>query len=118
VPVVTRTFFGQLTSDDLFNSMIEIEGDARFDRLRHAISDFIAVTSDELTEVHVVEHAAIDRAAAYTNPDLVISIVATDQRILELAASYVASRLAPYAVKTFPTLADARRYAGLSAAGP
>lgn len=112
-PVVTRVFSGCLSFDDMVNSMNEVEGHPGFDQVRHSINDFLSVTRVDLTEDQVEELAAIDRAAALTNPRVVVSVVATDPEILKLSKAYTESALAAYPVATFGTLADARRAAGL-----
>jgi hypothetical protein len=115
--VVTKVFDGHVTFDDMLDAMNEVEGHAHFDEVRYAINDFLSVASVDLTEAQVEEIAAIDRAAAISNPQVVVAIVSTNPRILELTKTYAGSPLAPYGVAIFSTLADARRAAGLKAAG-
>lgn len=103
-----KRFHDHVTDRELIDSVLEIEGDPRFDSMRYTINDFLGVTSFSVLEQTVRIVSAIDGAAALTNPDIRIAIVATDAQIKALAELYATSPLTAYPTRIFPHVAAAR----------
>ena len=91
-------------------SVADIEGDPRFDDLRYVINDFLEVVSFSVTEENVLAISAIDAAAAITNPNIKIAVVAIDQQVRALAELYAASPWNAYPTKVFADIAAARAW--------
>ena len=105
-----KRFYGHVTDGQLMQSVIDIEGDHRFDTLRYVINDFLAVASFAVSAANVRVIAAIDAAAALTNPNIKVAIVATDAQVHELAAVYASAPTKPYPTAIFPDIAAARNW--------
>jgi hypothetical protein len=105
-----RRFRGFVTGAELMQSVAAVGGDPRFDDLRYVINDCRAVEGFDVTAEKIRLVAALDGAAARTNPRVRIAVVTTDERILDLAAMYAASPLAPYPTRCFPSLEEARTW--------
>lgn len=106
----SKRFFGHVTDEELMQSVVEVEGDPRFDELRYVINDFLGVDSFAVSAANVHTISAIDGAAALTNPNIRIAIVATDAQILALAKLYAASPWNVYPTGIFPDSATARAW--------
>jgi hypothetical protein len=107
---VYRTYFGDVTIAERRASFDAICGDPRFDDLRYAITDYLAVGAYEVTSLATAEMAAFHVAPLATNPRLVIAAVTDRADILAAIDEFkrYAFTTAPYGV--FPTLAEARRW--------
>ncbi len=88
---VVKRFFGNVTSDELLGSVIQTEGDYRFDDLRYVINDFTECTGYSISTEIVDSIAAIDSGAALTNPHIKIAVVATNAEMIALAQQYADS---------------------------
>jgi hypothetical protein len=109
---VVKCFYGCLTGDDLKQSGMQLHGDERFDDLQYVINDLLGVTEVSATEADIEEINAIDNAASYSNRKLKLSVVATNERIVELATQYANStdNIHPFGI--FSTVEDARQWLG------
>lgn len=107
---VVKRFFGPVTGQDILDSVIETEASVDFDRLRWVINDFLAATSVTVTVDELDEIAAIDRAAAQSNPYIRIAVVATQPSIIEAARHYAESPMNRYPTRIFPTLPEAHAW--------
>jgi len=108
---VYKVFSGDVTGSEVLDSAVEVEEDQRFDQVRYVINDFLAVDGVDANERDIALVAAIDRAASKTNPDIRIAVVATQQKIIELAQHY--SRLiedCPFQAQLFASVEDARNW--------
>jgi hypothetical protein len=94
---VYRKYRGHVTGDELLASIQLVESDARFDALRYAINDCLDVESFDISDSAIRKIAAIDQAAALSNPNIRVAVVATDQQIHALAQLYAAQQ------PTYPT---------------
>lgn len=105
---VVKRFFGLVTGHEILQAVIEVEGNARFDDLRYALNDFLGSTGlsgyDDVAE----EVSAVDYAAARTNPNIRVAIIATLPEIIAGANEYAKSPLNAYPTRIFTTLAEAR----------
>lgn len=111
---VVKRFYACLTGDDLKQTGMQLHGDARFDEIRYVINDFLGVTEVAVTEADVEEINAIDNAASYSNRKLKLSVVATNERIVELARQYGNSPDNVHPFGTFSTIDAARKWLGTS----
>lgn len=102
-----KRFYGQLTGQDIYRSVIEVEQDIRFDELRYVINDFLDVTNVLIGDLDIREIAAIDRAASMTNPHIHIAILTADPGIAELARQYAESEFNVYPTQIFGSRAEA-----------
>ena len=107
---VVKRFLGEVTSQDMLQSVVETEGDARFDDLRFVINDFLDISGVSSSHHVVEEISAIDSIAAITNPRIKVAVVATFPAVIEMAESYINSPLNHYPTKIFQTLTDARQW--------
>lgn len=108
---VTKRYFGQLTIFDLVSATEEAERDARFDTLRFAINDFLAVEKLDVTEAGVKRLSAVDAAAALSNPRIKIAVVTRDERIKALTKLYAGPASAPFPTECFEAIDEARAWA-------
>ncbi len=107
---VVKRFFGSVTNDELMQSVIETERDARFDDIRYVINDFLACTECLIETRTVDEVAAIDSVAALTNSRIHIAIVTNLPEIVAAAKQYAESPINVYTTRIFATLKDARTW--------
>ena len=107
---LVKRFFGDVTARQFIDAVIESECDARFDGLYHVINDFLAVESFVFTPDDVDYVAAIDKAAAVSNPHIRIAVVTCNPEIIALASQYAESPMNAYPTRIFAALADARAW--------
>jgi len=107
---LVKRFFGDVTDKQFIDAVIESECDARFDGLRHVINDFRDVESFVFTPDDVDYVAAIDNAAAVSNPHIRIAVITSNPEIIALARQYAESPMNVYPTRIFATLADARAW--------
>jgi hypothetical protein len=105
-----KRFWGTVSSQDMIRSVIETEADARFDRLRYVINDFLAVSLIAFSAADVSEIATMDLGASRTNSAIKIAIVATLAELVEFGRQYADSDLNVYPTKIFATMAAARTW--------
>lgn len=105
-----KRYFGHVTDAELMQSVIDIESDHRFDNMRYVINDFLDVVAFQISRKKIEEISAIDGAAALSNPNIKIAVVATDVQIRELAEVYANSTLKSYPTRIFTTVAEARAW--------
>jgi hypothetical protein len=106
-----KEFSGHLTGAELLRSVSLIHGDRRFDDLRYVINDFLAVDTVEVTEDDVCYIAAIDGAAARSNPNIRIALVVTEAQGTALPMCYAASPWTLFPTRIFHSLDEARSWA-------
>jgi hypothetical protein len=110
---VVKRFYDHLTGDDLKQTGMKLHGDERFDDILYVINDFLGVTEVSVTEADVEEINAIDNAASYSNRKLKLTVVATDERIIELARQYANSPDNVHLFGIFSTIDAARKWLGV-----
>jgi len=110
---VYKVFSGHVDGRQILDSVIEIEEDKRFDRVRYVINDFLSIKSANATEKEIAVVAAIDRAAALTNPAIRIAIVTDSDEIRKAAHTYASlTQDCPYETGIFESVEAARSWAG------
>ncbi len=107
---IYRKYQGFITGLDLLNAVREVEGDARFDQIRYVINDFSEVTEQAISQQDLEEVAALDYAAAFSNPNIRLAVVATDPSITEMASLYSEFSDSPYPTEIFSEIESARAW--------
>lgn len=107
---VYRAYFGDLSIAQRRASFDAICGDRRFDGLRYALTDYLAVDGYEVTPESTAEMAALHVGPLFTNPRLLIVAAARRPDILAAIEQFRSYDFitAPYQV--FATLAEARAW--------
>lgn len=105
-----RKFTGHLGDEELVRSISIAYGDSRFDDLRYVIDDFLDVESYSIQEDTILYIAAMDGAAARSNPDIVVAIVIAESQQKALATLYATSPSNAYPTRIFTDLAEARAW--------
>ncbi len=105
-------FSGVVSNDDLINANKDIHGDSRFDELRVQIFSMLDASEIQLTIETVRITAALDGAAALSNPNIKCAMVATDQTIIGLSALYQdESKTSPWETAFFHSIEEALAWA-------
>ena len=90
---VIKRFSALVTDNEMIQSVVDTEKDARFDELRYVINDFLGITGISMTKDSVEE-------------------ISVHPEIIALANAYANSLLNAYPIKIFPTLVEARSWLG------
>ena len=113
--MIERVATGKVTGEEIIQSSLDMYGDERFDRLRYGLVDFTQAESFEIDEEEIKKVAYMDRAAARSNPNLKIAIVAPQDVINRLANSYVVfAEASPWEAEVLNTLEEARQWLEIS----
>ena len=109
---VYRQYNQCVTGEEILQAMEEVHSHVLFDSIRYILNDFLNVTECTLSTSDIVTFAALDRAAALSNPNIKIAIIATEKTIQMLAELYgdLIGR-SPYTSKVFANINDARLWA-------
>ena len=107
---VIKRFLGHVTSNDLIQSVVEIEQDAHFDTLHYCINDFLGITGICSSMQDVEDISVIDKGVSLTNSRIKIAVVTTSPEVIFLANAYANSSLNSYPTKIFSTLDDSRTW--------
>lgn len=81
---VYKRFSGGVSAGEFFASIAEVQNNPDFDRLKFSVNNFLDVTSYGISLEDVTAFAALGLGAQFSNPGLVIAIVATNDSILSL----------------------------------
>lgn len=107
-----RKYSGRVSGKEITQAVEEVHGHALFDSIRYVINNCLDVTQTDITSSEVTVLAALDKAAARSNPNIKIAIVATDSTIQKLAELYGdLIKHSPYTSKIFTNLDEARAWA-------
>lgn len=107
---VYRCYVGDVTIAQRDRSFDTICADPRFDQLAWTITDYLAVTSYEISRPSTEEVAARHMAAFATNPNIVMAAVVLDRDIIAEIRHVIALGFFNQEYRLFPTLDDARRW--------
>ncbi|MGE4299309.1 MAG: hypothetical protein AB7E47_14930 [Desulfovibrionaceae bacterium] len=106
---VVWTFHGVLTGVETRQANLDIYGDSRFDGLRYQIVDLLHVERFAVTSDALDESAALDEVASFTNPRLVVAVVAAEEEAISIAEMYQSAMKAScWEVQIFPSMGEAR----------
>ncbi len=109
---IYRQYYGDVTIAERRASFESICGDRRYDELRYAITDYLAVGAYEVTAEATAEIAALHIGPLITNPRLVIAAVAVRPDIVAAIQDFVRHRFTATPYRIFPSLDEARRWVG------
>jgi hypothetical protein len=101
---------GDVTIADRRRSFDEICADPRFDDLRYAITDYLAVDRYEATPESTAEIAAFHIAPLRTNPRIVIAAVAVRPDVVAAVEKFKSYGFIQAPYRLFATLDEARRW--------
>ena len=106
---VWRKYSGTLAPEDLVASVDVVQRDERYDTLRYSINDFLAV--ENVADIAVILDQVLAKAigGAFSNPQLVMAIVARGDSVLSHARMFLMPDF-PYPVKLFDNLDAARAW--------
>ena len=107
---VYRQYYGDVTIAQRRESFDVICADPRFDDLRYAITDYLAVDGYEVTRASTAEIAALHVGPLITNPRLVIAAVAVRPDIVDAIRNFIGHGFTTNPYRVFATLDDARRW--------
>lgn len=106
---VYRQADGVLNGSELLQSVIEVEGDSRFDEIRYVINDFSMVSEFKISNADILAISAMDKASAYTNSNIKIALVTGEHQLEEIYSQYNNMfETPPYPNRLFRTLEEAR----------
>ncbi len=108
-----KRHFGHVTGRDVLEANRMAEEDFRFDSLRYVINDFSECTQISVSPIEIEEISAVDRAAALTNPNIRLAIVATHPDVVAASTAYANDPLTPFATRVFGSINAARSWLGL-----
>ena len=109
---VYRKYHDRVNGEEVCQAMEDVHGHELFDSVRYVINDYLNITECDLTTSDIVSLAALDRAAALSNPHIKIAIVATESTIHMLAKLYGdLIDASPYTSEVFTNLDEARVWA-------
>lgn len=107
---VVRRYIGDVTIAERERSFDQICQAPWFDQLTWAITDYLAVTTYEITPQATEEIAARHIAPLTTNPNIVMAAVVTDARIIAAIEHFIALRFIDQPYRIFATEAEARAW--------
>ncbi len=107
---VVRRYMGDVTAAERRRSFDEICADPRFDSLRYAITDYLGVTSYEITDENTREIAAMHVGPMFSNPRIRIAAVVTDPAIVAAIEHFIALGFTSTPYRIFATEDAARRW--------
>lgn len=105
---VLISYSGTLRPSEVLESDRVIAADPRFDLLRYSIVDLRAVQAMPITREDVAHFDAFLKGPACTNPNILISFVATHPDVLRVLAYYDEIADSSNQVRVCSTMAEAR----------
>ena len=103
---VVRTMTGEIGTDELLESVADLQNDPRFDQLRFVVEDFSPVEALHLDQAGLDMVIATTIGAAFSNPHIRVAVVAPAPPVRSLARQF--AEHSPYVTQIFQTLAAAR----------
>ena len=107
---VYRQYFGDVSIAERRESFDEICGDRRFDDLRYAITDYLAVREYEVTKGATAEIAALHIGPLVTNPRISIAAVTTRPDIVSAIQDFIGHGFIKAPYRIFGTVEEARHW--------
>ena len=106
-------YTGVVNGQDVLQSNRDVYGDARFDKMRYQLADFLKAESFNFTEMDVKQIAYMDKAAATTNPFVKVAIAADHEVAKELTNLYAKyAEDSPWETRIFETIEEAKKWIG------
>ena len=104
----TTKYAGFVSREEFFQSVFDNLNDPDFDRTRYAVMDFLDGMGHGVTLNDVEVIGAYCLGAEFTNPNIKIAIVTTDQGIRDLVTGF--TMLTHYPLDFFTLVADAKSW--------
>jgi hypothetical protein len=98
---IYKHFYGFVTNEEFFSSVLMLQGDERFDRIQYSLNDFSAITGHNLSLADVKKAAGFASGAACSNPNIRIVVISEDPEIVKLVTFYASLPFQKYEVKIF-----------------
>ncbi|MCG2578191.1 hypothetical protein LZ012_14440 [Dechloromonas sp. XY25] len=111
---LVRKMAGTITTAEMDESAVAIQGNSRLDEMRYNIHDFLAVTQSQLSESDIEFMAARASVSVQRNPKLRIAFVGSHPAVFQLMDAFNNCGLAKHRVMRFNSMEEARRYVELS----
>ena len=105
-----KRLYGFVTASEFKQSIEKLHNDLHFDSLKYTINDFLGVHGHEIAKTDIAMFAALWIGASFSNPNIRIATITTDEKIMELMQSYISSQLKPSHLGIFSNVADARNW--------
>ncbi len=117
--VVIR-FFGVVTIRDIFSASNAYQGDGRFDGITYVLADYSKITDCDAEPQEIDIVWAVDKGAAYTNPNIRKAIVATNPKVKALRERYQSALYhdSAYPTRVFTSEEAARAWLGTVTSQP
>ncbi len=110
--ILYRVFTEDISGDEVLNSNLELQGDARFDDIKCLINDFSNISQFTLNVNDIDHFVAIDNASALSKKRLNIAMIATNQELLSWIYLYCAKmESSPYQCRLFDNIQSAQEWA-------
>jgi len=109
---VYREYFGDVTVAERRDSLERICGDPRFDDIRYALTNYLAVEAYEVNRAATAEIAALHIAPLATNPTIAMAAVARRADILAAIEEFKGYGFTSAPYRVFPELSEAREWLG------
>jgi hypothetical protein len=103
---IYKRFWGHVTGEEFVAAVVQNHKRREYDDSVYSINDFSDVTSHDLDTPGLLTAAAHAVGAWYSNPDVLVLVVAADPGIRQLARRF--GGLTQYEVEMFDTLDAAR----------
>jgi hypothetical protein len=107
---IVKRLVGSVSAAQLLTSIVETQGDPRFDQLRYVIADCLDCADFIFHPSEIDEMAAIGRAGALSNRHIRVAIVATLPAAVDGAVQYASSPLNPFPTRIFRSRVDAEQW--------
>ncbi len=107
---VVKRFAGNVSGKEFEQAASAVGGDGRFDDLRFIIVDFLGVAAFSISRDSLDYVAAIENAAAMSNPKISVAVLATAPEALRIAAQYCNSPGKLYPAQRFASEPEAREW--------
>lgn len=108
---VEWNYFGSITGNEIIDPITEIFGDPRFDNLRYQIADLTQIMRAEVDEREMKKAAYLDRAAAQSNPNIRVAIIASTEVSRLIGIQYIKNATnSPWECAMFATRAEAENW--------
>ncbi|MEJ2534225.1 MAG: hypothetical protein P8008_01805, partial [Gammaproteobacteria bacterium] len=89
----------------------DVEGNPRFNLLCYVINDLLEVVEHDLSPRNIEVLAAVDRAAALSNPNLKIAVVSTMPEVQDMYSPYTEIKAdIPFFCEQFTRIDEARKW--------
>ena len=103
-------YSGQTSDEEVARFAEEGQADERFMDLRYVLHDFLNCTGATFSTPRMRELAAIDSAAAVSNPRIKIAVVADREDVLAMVLAYLGAGFPGFELRVFATLSAAREW--------